>query len=135
MFLNHFSAQEKRGFLDLAMLAIRADNEVSEEEIQLLEEVRREMAVPEDIYISHIKGTPVFAKAVGVFKTKEAKRRAFLELAVLTFVDGEYDPAENKYMQTVQQAFGIDDELRDRCFSWGLGMIKLREDALAMMVE
>lgn len=135
MFLNHFSAQEKRGFLDLCLLAIRADQNVSEDEIQLLEELRHELGIPEDVYVLHIKGAPNFAKAVGTFKSKESKRRAYLELANLAFVDGEYDPEENRFMQAVQKAFGIDDVMRDRCFAWAIAMIRLREEALALMVE
>jgi hypothetical protein len=49
--------------------------------------------------VAAVKRQPNFERALAAFTTTEAKRRAFLELVALTFVDGEYDPAENAYLQ------------------------------------
>jgi hypothetical protein len=35
----------------------------------------------------------------------------------------------------VQAAFQVPDPVRDRCFAWALQMVKLRDEALAIMVD
>lgn len=135
MFLDHLTSREKEGFLELALIAMRADNQVSDEEVQLVEELRRELGFDEERFVAAVKRTPSFERAINAFTTREARRRAFLELVVLTFVDGEYDPSENAFLQKVQRAFGIEDDTRDRSFAWALQMVKLRDEALAIMVD
>ena len=135
MFLDHLSPREKEGFLELALLAIRADNVVTDEEVQLVEELRLELGMSEDHFVAAVKRTPSFERAIAAFTTKEAKRRAFLELVTLTFVDGEYDPGENAFLVKSQHALEINEVIRDRCFAWALQMVKLRDEALAIMVD
>jgi len=135
LFLDHLTPREKQGFLELALLAIRADNTISDEEVQQVEELRLELGIDEATFVEAVKRQPQLERAVAAFTTQEAKRRAFLELVSLTFVDGEYDPAENAFLQKVQRAFQIEDPVRDRCFAWALQMVKLRDEALAIMVD
>ena len=135
MFLDHLSRLEKEGFLELALLAIRADNVVTDEEVQLVEELRLELGMSEEHFVAAVKRQPNFERAIRAFTSQEAKRRAFLELVTLTFVDGEYDPGENEFLQKAQLGLEIDDAIRDRCFAWALQMVKLRDEALAIMVD
>lgn len=135
MFLDHLTPREKEGFLELALLAIRADNQVSDEEVQLVQELRLELGMTEEHFVAAVKRQPDFNRAVATFTTREAKRRAFLELVTLTFVDGDYDPSENAFLQKAQGALAIEDGTRDRCFAWALQMVKLRDEALAIMVD
>jgi uncharacterized membrane protein YebE (DUF533 family) len=135
LFLDHLTPREKEGFLELALLAIRADNTISDEEVQQVEELRLELGMDEAAFVAAVKRQPQLERALAAFSTQEAKRRAFLELVTLTFVDGEYDPAENAFLQKVQRAFAIEDGVRDRCFAWALQMVKLRDEALAIMVD
>ena len=70
-----------------------------------------------------------------MLQTRDSRRVAFLELVKLAFVDGTYDPAENTYLKEVQRALEIPNGTRDRCFAWTLKMIKLREQARAIVAE
>ena len=135
MFLNHLTPKEKHGFLELALIAIRADNLVSDEELQAVEELRMELGMDEAQFQTAVKRAPSFERAINAFTTQEARRRAFLELVVLAFVDGEYDPSENAFLQKAQVGLQIPDPVRDRCYAWALQMCKLRDEALSIMVD
>jgi tellurite resistance protein len=135
LFLDHLTPREKEGFLELALLAIRADNSISDEEVQAVEELRLELGMDEATFVAAVKRQPNFERAISAFTTREARRRAFLELVTLTFVDGEYDPSENAFLQKTQRALEVEDAVRDRCFAWALQMVKLRDEALAIMVD
>lgn len=129
MFLNRFMAQEKKGFLELALLAVRADDTITTEEVQFVEELRLGLGIDEESFIQHILEDPKLDDAVACFESSEGKRLAYLELVTLMFVDGQYDPTESAFLGQVQQAFGLDNRLRDQCHQWAERMMKLRQDA------
>ena len=135
MFLDLLAPPEKDALIDLALIAMRADRSISEEEVELLEEIRLELGVGEEAFVARVKGRPDKARALAAFTSKESRRMAFMELVLITFVDGTYDPAENAYIKEVQQALQVSDGTRDKCFAWALQMIKLREQARAIVAE
>lgn len=129
MFLNRFAAQEKKGFLELALLAVRADDCITTEEVQFVEELRLGLGIDEESFINHILEDPNLEAAARAFTNDEARRLAFLELVALTYVDGQFDPAESNFLKDVQQAFNIDNATRDASHDWAQRMQKLREEA------
>lgn len=129
MFLNRFAPQEKQGFLELALLAVRADDCITTEEVQFVEELRLGLGIDEESFINHILEDPNLKKAISAFTNDESRRLAYLELVTLTYVDGEFDPAESSYLREVQQAFGIDEATRDASHDWAQRMQALREEA------
>lgn len=135
MFLDLLAPAEKAALIDLALIAMRADRSISEEEVELLEEIRLELGVGEEDFVARVKGRPDKARALAAFASKETSRMAFLELVLVTFADGSYDPAESAFIQEVQQALRIPDATRDKCFAWALQMTKLREQARAIVAE
>lgn len=135
MFLDLLAPAEKDALIDLALLAVRADRVISDEEVELLEEIRLELGLSEADFVARVKTRPDKARALAAFQSRESRRMAFLELVKLAFVDGTYDPAENLYLGEVQAALEIPAATRDRCFAWALEMIKLREQARAIVAE
>lgn len=129
MFLNRFAPAEKKGFLELALLAVRADDCITTEEVQFVEEIRLGLGIDEESFINHILEDPRLEDAVRPFSNDESKRLAYLELVALTYVDGQYDPAESQFLRQVQQLFNIDDATRDACHDWGQRQQALREEA------
>lgn len=132
MFLNRFTAQERKGFLELALLGVRADDCITTEEVQFVEELRLGLGITEEDFINHILADPRLEDAVGAFETDEARRLAYLELVALTYVDGQYDPAESNFLRQVQSAFAIDEPSALACHDWAKRLMKLREDAQAL---
>ena len=132
MFLNRFAAQEKRGFLELSLLAVRADDCITTEEVQFVEEIRLGLGIDEEAFINHILEDPKLEDAVKAFTNDEARRLAFLELVALTYVDGDFDPSESQFLRTVQQAFAIDDATYEASHSWAKRMQALRVEAQAL---
>ena len=124
---------EKDALIDLALLAMRADRSISDEEVELLEDIRLELGLDEASFVARVKGRPDKARALAAFGTAQARRMAFMELVLITFADGTYDPAESAFIKEVQQALAIPDATRDASFAWGLQMIKLREQARAIV--
>lgn len=129
MFLNRFAPAEKKGFLELALLAVRADDCITTEEVQFVEEIRLGLGIDEDAFINHILEDPKLDDAVGAFTNDESRRLAYLELVTLTYVDGQFDPSESNFLRDVQNAFKIDDATRDACHDWAGRMQGLREEA------
>ena len=132
MFLNRFTPQERKGFLELALLGVRADDCITTEEVQFVEELRLGLGITEEDFINHILADPRLEDAVGAFETDEARRLAYLELVALTYVDGQYDPAESNFLRQVQTAFQIDEPSAVACHDWARRLMKLREDAQAL---
>jgi hypothetical protein len=132
VFLNRFTEQEKKGFLELALLGVRADDCITTEEVQFVEELRLGLGINEEDFISHILADPKLEDAVKMFETDEARRLAYLELVALTYVDGLYDPAESTFLRGVQLAFGLEDASQQGFHDWARRLMKLREDAQAL---
>ena len=129
MFLNRFTSQEKKGFLELALLAVRADDCITTEEVQFVEELRLGLGIDEEAFINHILEDPKLEDAVGAFTNDEARRLAYLELVTLTYVDGQFDPAESHYLVSVQKAFKIDEKTSEAAHDWARRMQGMREEA------
>lgn len=129
MFLNRFIAQEKKGFLELALLAVRADDCITTEEVQFVEELRLGLGIDEESFINHILEDPNLEAAVGRFENDEARRLCYLELVALAYVDGQFDPAESTFLNQVAAAFTIGEEVTAECHTWAQRMMALREDA------
>ncbi|MEB3197969.1 MAG: TerB family tellurite resistance protein [Candidatus Sericytochromatia bacterium] len=132
MFLNRFNEDEKIGFIELALLGVRADDAITTEEVQFVEELRLSMGVAEEAFVQQILGDPQLDDAVRRFATDESRRLAFIELVALAYVDGQYDPAESQFLRQVQQAFGIDQTTVLACHAWARRLLQLRQDALAL---
>jgi len=129
VFLNRFSLQERKGFIELALLGVRADDCITAEEVQLMEELRMGLGVDEEAFVAHILGDPKLESAVACFESHESRRLAYLELVSLAYVDGQYDPAESRFLRQVQAAFGVSDALSQQCHAWAQNMMKLRQIA------
>jgi hypothetical protein len=129
VFLNRFTPDEKKGFLELALLAVRADDCITTEEVQFVEEIRLGLGIDEESFINHILEDPSLEVAVKSFSNDDARRLAYLELVALTYADGEFDPSESAFLQKVQAAFDIDAGTRDAAHSWAQRMQGLREEA------
>jgi uncharacterized tellurite resistance protein B-like protein len=133
VFLNRFNDVEKRGFLELALLAVRADDAITTEEVQFVEELRLGLGISEEDFVQHILADPDFAQAVASFELDESRRLAFLELVALMYSDGQYDPAESNFLRRVQAAFGLDEETARLHHGWARRLMQLRTEALLLI--
>jgi uncharacterized tellurite resistance protein B-like protein len=133
VFLNRFNEAEKRGFLELALLAVRADDAITTEEVQFVEELRLGLGISEEDFVQHILADPDFAQAVAAFELDESRRLAFLELVALMYADGQYDPAESQFLRRLQAAFAIDEEAARLHHGWARRLLQLRSEALTLI--
>lgn len=135
MFLNRFAGPERKGFLELALLAVRADDCITTEEVQFVEELRLGLGITEEAFVEHILADPSLEAAVGCFQNNNSRRLAYLELVALTFVDGQYDPAESHFLRQVQLAFGLDEAFAAQSHAWAKKLMVLRTEAQDLTAE
>lgn len=135
MFLNRFAGPERKGFLELALLAVRADDCITTEEVQFVEELRLGLGITEEAFVEHILADPSLEAAVGCFQNNASRRLAYLELVALTFVDGQYDPTESHFLRQVQLAFGLDEAFAAQSHAWAKKLMALRTEAQELTAE
>jgi hypothetical protein len=132
MFLNRLTENEKRGFIELALLAVRADDCITTEEVQFVEELRLSVGLAEEAFVERILSDPSFEAAVAAFGSAESRRLAHLELVALVYADGEYDLSESAFLQRVERAFGLDAAAVAAHHAWARRYLQLRAEALTL---
>jgi hypothetical protein len=132
VFLNRLAEREKRGFIELALLAVRADGCITSEEVQFVEELRLAVGLAEDDFVQKILSEPSFDHAVSAFESEESRRLAHLELVALMYADHEYNPSESAFLRRLESTFKFDAMTIANHQEWARRYIRLRTDALAL---
>lgn len=115
---------EAEGFAGIALCAIAADGMITEEEAMGLGTTLQRMKLYSGMSPRQVNG--IFEKLVKVVKGKgvndlmtmsavavpgDLKATAFTVAADLLMADGHVDPAEKKFLETIQKSLGVADDL------------------------
>jgi len=109
MLLNKLSTNEKEAFVSLVVKAAEANDEITIEEYNLVEEYCKEMGI---IFFDSKKLLSM-DKVIEVIKssTGEIKRIISLELIGMLYVDGEFDQKESDFLYSFVDAIGIERDV------------------------
>lgn len=115
MFLKDLTDDEKYAFLELAFLVAHADGDMADVEAEMIAYFRIELGIPEDHYA--IQGWDV-PSAAATFTTDGSRRAALMELMLVVMADGVAHPGEHLLLVEIAEALGLDEECRERQFTW-----------------
>ena len=115
MFLNKLNYSEKKMFLNLSILAAKANDVFTYEEKALLDEYCKEMDIT-DVDYSSVESieniTAFFSRS-----EDQIKKIVILELYGLVFADGSFDDCETDFVKNFTREIGVSDEICDNLIS------------------
>ena len=108
MFLNSLNSEEKAMFLDMAIHASQVNGLVEESERSMLEQYCKEMDINpcEKTELHSIDDIKAFFSN----SSDISKRVAVLELLGISYIDGNYDDAENNVVKDFAVGIGLTEE-------------------------
>lgn len=108
MFLRELSEDEQKVFLNLAYTLMNVNGEITKEEEATFFNYQGELRV--DLSKAQVVD---FAKEVSLLSDAplSKKKKIFFELLAMAMADHEYDEHERRLMRTMQDKFGISDEV------------------------
>lgn len=91
MFLSTLNIEQQQAFLGLARLFVEADGQLASQEKAMLEVMKAEMGLSEDIEVP----TDNLPNLLKPFDSKPAKAAALLEIIGLGYSDNDFHPQES----------------------------------------
>ena len=108
MFLNQLSLSERTAFINLSILAARANETISEREYLILEDYCKETGV---VFVDTAT-IPSIGEIYGVFSKSETriKKIVLFEILNLLYADGTFDVLEEEFLNNFAAAVGLTEE-------------------------
>jgi tellurite resistance protein len=106
MFVDRLSQAQRQALLDLAVITAGIDNEVSEEEMQYLEELSANYGLNLD-FENHRAHS--IDDVISVIDSKQARVIVLQELIKLSYKDGHFGPEEQQKVFQIAQKLGLND--------------------------
>lgn len=124
MFLANLPEEQKKAFLSLAQAMISADGVLNEDETEMMEQYRKEMALP----AGETEAQPV-ESVMAAFKGASAgvKKQIVFELLALAYVDNDYAEQEKRMLEKVVREFDLDGKFLDKCKPCVVELVDLYE--------
>jgi hypothetical protein len=131
MFLSDLTPDCKVAFLDLARLLIAADGVQAPEELEMLNDVAREMEI-ELAGPSTSRGVEELCEGI---RRPEAQAQILMELASLAHVDDDYSSEERLLLQQVGALWKINPITMIRIEAWAAARIEMSREAAEIIQE
>lgn len=106
MFVDRLSQVQRQALLDLAVITAGIDNDVSDEELQYLEELANNYNLTLDLENHR---TNSIDDVVSIIDSKQAKVIVLQELIKLSYKDGHFGPEEQQKVFQIAQKLGLND--------------------------
>lgn len=106
MFLKQLSEESQKVFLQVCVLAAKADGIIAEEEQAMMTEYSREMGITEQISWVDVPKERVFQNLSDISSDKD-KRIILLEILGLVKADNVYDAREQQFIADLVSALGL----------------------------
>ncbi|NJL14717.1 MAG: hypothetical protein HC913_18080 [Microscillaceae bacterium] len=116
MFLNLLKGEEKAAFLTLARRVISADSDIAQKEMTLLDSMKREMELEDELELKMAEGT--IEQLCAVFSSSKSKVSALMELIGIGFVDGKFVHEEQEVIFEIARHMGISKEETTMYIDW-----------------
>ena len=129
MFLAPLKPAQKRAFMALATLVLRADGRSSRFEHELMKTLTAEMGMPD---------TPKdmdLVAAAAEFADWESRVRAILELISIARADCDFDKRESEVIRNIARRFGITDGEFEILDDWVFRQLSLAREAVYLMTK
>ncbi len=115
MFLDRLSKEQHQAIFDLAANLAAADNEISEEEVQYLNDFSTAYGIDYDLNKADIN----VAETLSKLDTKEIRIIALQQLIKISYKDGHFGKEEQDKVFLIAQKMGLNDpELMIRIEKW-----------------
>ncbi|MCK5687351.1 hypothetical protein KAJ27_24665 [bacterium] len=131
MFLAELSMEEKKSFLSLADILIRADGKILQSEKSFVKQLKYEMGITN----VEILPTDTIENACQNFKTKRTKVSAILDLIAIGYADTQYCIEEAEIVKNISDEFKIEFEEFLELESLALKILSLKDEAQTYMEE
>ena len=125
MFLSQLDQGQKELLYHLAYSVVVSDGEFSAEEELSMMDMRREMALSEDLEPHYLEVKGLEKK----FLSHRSRIIAIIALTHLGYVDGAFEIEEKSYLYELCQVFNISNELFTRINNWVRRLVALHEEA------
>ena len=129
MFLTPLTPAQKRAFMTLATMVMRADGRSSRFERELMKTLTAEMGMPDTP-----EGMDLIA-AAAEFVDWESRVRAILELIGIARSDCDFDKRESEVIRDIAREFGITDGEFEILDDWVFRQLALAREAVYLMTE
>lgn len=129
MFLSRLSAQQRRAFFVLARRVIDADRRLALQEVERLDQLYSEAAVPAE----GADAPSEVADLNLLFDTREAAVVVILDLFQLAHADGALDDRERAVIEDVATKMGVTEDLWEALQEWATRQAAQQEEARALM--
>lgn len=113
MYLNVFSEQQRKVFLNLAYTLICSDNIVTDDEKSKIESYSQELGYAVDIQKLSVVNIDNAIEEMGPL-SDVTKRKLYFELMGLAQADFDYDVEEQQFMNKVQAKLRLEDKVTGR---------------------
>lgn len=125
MFLADLTEPQKMAFLHLAYGLIAVDGVLRQDEIAMMEQYKREMAMM--IPMDGIQGET--EQALAVFETAPVtkKKQIVFELVALACADKDYADLENVLIKKISDALGLNPDFIEKCRAYVMELNGLYE--------
>ncbi|SFR63027.1 TerB family tellurite resistance protein [Thiomicrospira sp. ALE5] len=106
MFVDRLNPTQQQALLDLAVVLAGVDNDVSEEELQYLNNLSQTYGLKLDLENSRANSLD---DVIAVIDTKQSKVIVLQELIKLSYKDGHFGPEEQQKVFQIAQKLGLND--------------------------
>ncbi len=106
MFVDRLSHKQRQALLDLAVITAGIDNDVSEEEMQYLQELSTTYDLGLNLVSEQVKSID---DVISIIDSKQAKIIVLQELIKLSYKDGHFGPEEQHKVFQIAQKLGMND--------------------------
>lgn len=105
MFIDRLNEEQRQALFDLAVMMAAADNDVSEEELEYLQELSQKYGIVFDLNKSHLNMSELLIK----MDSNESKIITLQELMRISYKDGHFSPDERDKVFVIAQKMGMND--------------------------
>ena len=131
MFLSTLNIEQQQAFLGLARLFVEADGQLASQEKAMLEVMKAEMGLSEDIEFP----TDNLPNLLKPFDSKPAKAAALLEIIGLGYSDNDFHPQESILVKSMAEDFNVSEDEILHMENWVLRQIMLVREATQFFEE
>lgn len=125
MFLYELTSKQKETFICLAYVVVVADGDLSPDEQSMMDELRREIALPESFEPHYIALEGIDE----IFNDRRARVATLIALIRLGYADGKFEIEEQLVVKEVCALFGVSEEEFARIENWVRRLISLQKEA------
>lgn len=129
MFLSTLNLAQKRALICLAHNVVVSDGELAVGERLQMEEMRREMDLPEDFEAHYL---PLEGIEL-IFDSRRSRIVALIALVRIGYADGAFEIEEQCLLSDLCRAFGVPDTDFGLIQNWVRRLIALEKEAQSLM--